>query len=244
MIVEARAGPGIFVRRPVPPPESMKRRGGGSQAAWLAIAAIGIVWIVGAPSARAAGKDPREIEGRTLFRKGDYKAALDVFAALYAQSPDPIYLANIGRCHQMLRHPDEAIDSFRDYLRRAKPRPAEQAEIEGFIREMEALEAAQAPSSPISPLPPATPDAAPPPVRAEAAVPARPAPAAVSPPPAAAVAISRAAPAQSEPRRESVLTTWWFWTAVGAVAAGTVVGAVLVTRPGRPNCLTGYLCGP
>src|SRR5688572_7224818 len=72
-----------------------------------------------------AGDDRRELEGRALFAKGDYKQALDVFAQLFAEKGDPIYLRNIGRCYQKLRQPEKAIDSFREYLRRARVKPRE-----------------------------------------------------------------------------------------------------------------------
>ena len=96
--------------------------------------------VVAPPMARA--DDPREVEGRAAFSKGDYARALDIFARLYAEASDPVYLRNIGRCQQKLRQPDQAIESFRSYLRRARRiKPAERKEIEGYIAEMEALKA-------------------------------------------------------------------------------------------------------
>lgn len=97
--------------------------------------------VLAAPS-RAVAEDAREVEGRAAFSKGDYARALDIFARLYAENGDPVYLRNIGRCHQKLRQPDEAIDAFRNYLRRGrKLKPAEKKEVEGFIAEMQALKA-------------------------------------------------------------------------------------------------------
>ena len=96
--------------------------------------------VVLATPSRAIAEDAREVEGRAAFSKGDYTRALDIFARLYAENGDPIYLRNIGRCHQKLRHADPAIDAFRDYLRRGhKLKPAEKKEVEGFIAEMQAL---------------------------------------------------------------------------------------------------------
>jgi hypothetical protein len=105
----------------------------------LVITAAG--WAGGGAPARAAD-DPREVRGRALFAKGEYEAALDVYAELFAEKVDPIYLRNIGRCNQKLRRPAKAIDAFREYLRRVRRIKAdEREEIEGFIREMEALQA-------------------------------------------------------------------------------------------------------
>src|SRR6478609_7029045 len=102
--------------------------------------------LVRAP-ARAADA-PAEIEGRTLFAKGEYQKALDVFAALFARTADPVYLRNIGRCQQKLHRPAPAIDAFEEYLRRVPGmKPSERAEIKGFIAEMNALRDAQAASA-------------------------------------------------------------------------------------------------
>ncbi len=91
-----------------------------------------------------ATEDPREVEGRALFAKGEYAAALDLYAKLFAEKGDPIYLRNIGRCNQKLRRPDRAIDAFREYLRRArKLKASERQEVDAFIHEMEELRAQQ-----------------------------------------------------------------------------------------------------
>ena len=60
------------------------------------------------------------MQAREAFAAGRYQDALDLFAKLYAESLNPIYLRNIGRCHQNLGEPERAITSFRDYLRKAK----------------------------------------------------------------------------------------------------------------------------
>src|SRR3954468_3920229 len=78
-------------------------------------------------------EDRREVQGREMFGKGDYPAALDIYANLFAERNDPVFLRNIGRCYQMMEEPDKAIKAFREYLRRAHVKPAERSEVEGFI---------------------------------------------------------------------------------------------------------------
>jgi hypothetical protein len=98
--------------------------------------------VVGLPAATRAAEDPRELQGRKLYAKGEYQAALDLFATLFAEKGDPVYLRNVGRCNQKLKRPDQAIDAFRDYLRRGHNiKVTERTEIEGYIKEMEALKA-------------------------------------------------------------------------------------------------------
>jgi hypothetical protein len=175
-----------------------------------------------------------EMKAREAFAAGRYDQALDLFAKLYAETLHPVYLRNIGRCHQKMREPQKAIDAFKDYLQKSKKIPAdERAEVEGYIKEMEALRDEQVkaavppppptpPPGPVTPLPPAVP------------------PTTTAPPPAAtpsasATLVSEPPPAQHEPA--PFYKKWWFWTAVGVVAAGTVAAILLI--PGgveRPDC--------
>lgn len=105
-------------------------------------AAVAIALVAAFALPARAAEDPREVQGRALYAKGEYQAALDLYATLFAEKGDPIYLRNIGRCNQKLRRPDHAIDAFRDYLRRGRNvRAAERTEVEGYIKEMELLKA-------------------------------------------------------------------------------------------------------
>ena len=61
-----------------------------------------------------------EMKAREDFAAGRYDEALELFAKLYAETLNAVYLRNIGRCHQKLRHPDKAIDAFQDYLAKGK----------------------------------------------------------------------------------------------------------------------------
>ena len=102
-------------------------------------------------TARAA-VDKREIEARADFAAGRYQHAIDLFAQLYGETLNPIYLRNVGRCQQSLRQPQPAINSYREYLKKAKGMKAdERREIEDYIKEMEAMLAAPPPASPPPP---------------------------------------------------------------------------------------------
>jgi hypothetical protein len=183
------------------------------------------------PEARA--DRATELKAREAFASGRYDDALNLFAKLYAETLHPVYLRNIGRCHQKLRQPDQAIDKFREYLVKEKKIPAdERKEIDGYIKEMEALRDDQAkqkaPPPPVIPPPPVTPINPPPPTNAY-----------VAPPPptttSSATLVSQP-PAQQE--EAPIYKKWWFWTGIGAVVAGGVVAAVLLTSGGttRPDC--------
>ena len=117
----------------------------------FAIAAGGITFVPTAASAAEATpakpkkekKDKKdkaesqELQAREAFAAGRYQEALDSFAKLYAETLHPTYLRNVGRCYMNMDQPDRALNSFREYLRKAKDlSAAERTEVEGFIDEM------------------------------------------------------------------------------------------------------------
>jgi len=133
------------------------------RARWtLAVAAAGVVVAalaeppaIAAPapaSGPAAMPDRPDLQAAHLFQTGKYTDALAIYQRLYAETHHPTYLRNIGRCHQMLRQPQPAIENFQAYLRDARDlQPAEHAEIEGYIADMQRLEVAAAPPASAAP---------------------------------------------------------------------------------------------
>jgi tetratricopeptide (TPR) repeat protein len=79
--------------------------------------------------AHAQQRDQREIHAQELFVLGRYQDALAIYGKLYAETNHPTYLRNIGRCYQKMDDPDKALDSFREYLQKAKNLPADQREV-------------------------------------------------------------------------------------------------------------------
>ena len=191
---------------------------------------------------------PGEMKARESFAAGRYDEALEAFAKLYAETLNPIYLRNIGRCHQKLREPQKAIDAFHDYLAKGKKISAdERTEIDGYIKEMEALRDEQAKAAAPPPPPPVQPIAAPqsnPPPPSYAGPPPSyaPPPAGYAAPPPEGTLIAQ--PGQAPPSESSPFyTRWWFWTAVGVVVAGGVVAALLLSSgTTKPGCPTGVTC--
>jgi tetratricopeptide (TPR) repeat protein len=164
----------------------------------------------------SAGEDAdsaAELKARTHFAAGEYKQALDIFARLYAETLHPTYLRNVGRCHQRLGDADNAIATFRDYLRKAKDlTPEQRAEVEGFIAEMDELKRSRSPTASH----PAAPHAG------EMSPALVASPAAVSPPP-------------DRPQPDSFYTRTWFWVVVAAVAAGSAAAVLLLTADSSPS---------
>ena len=190
----------------------------------------------GGAAVGAAGDSERIRDARAHYEKGvshynldEFAAALAEFTEAYRLKPDASFLFNIAQCHRRLGNTDAAADYYRKYLRNV-PDARNRAEVERMIAELRA----QNPAPPIGDQPPAaapgTPEAAPPPER----TPETPAvPAAVLPTPAPApeptVALSTAAAAEPQ---TPLYRHWWFWGAVGAIAAGVVVTAVVLSASG------------
>jgi hypothetical protein len=200
-----------------------------------------VVLALSALSGVAHAVAPAEMKARESFAAGRYDEALEAFAQLYAETLNPIYLRNIGRCHQKLREPQKAIDAFHDYLAKGKKiSPDERTEIDGYIKEMEVLRDEQAKASAPPPVPPIQPIAAPQPAAPPPSY--APPPGGYAAPPPQGTLIAQ--PGQSPPPSESspFYTRWWFWTAVGVVVAGGVVAALVLsggtTKPGCPTGVT------
>ena len=189
-----------------------------------------------APAAQAGS--PTELKAREAFAAGRYEDALNLFAKLYAETLHPVYLRNIGRCHQKLKQPDPAIDKFNEYLAKEKKVSAdERKEIEGYIKEMQALKDEQAQKN-APPPPPVTPINPNPPPPAYTANP--PPPPYTGPPPsntASGTLIAQPGP-RPEDTETPVYKKWWFWTGIGVVVAGGIVAAVLLTgtKTTMPPC--------
>jgi hypothetical protein len=220
-----------------------------------------IVAVVLVVSGVAHADHATEMKAREDFAAGRYDDALELFAKLYAETLNPVYLRNIGRCHQKLRHPDKAIDAFKDYLAKGKKISTdERAEINGYIKDMEALRDDQAKQQQAAPPVVTAPPATPPPVQPlppaggeatgaypgvyGAAPPGEPSPAGGQQPAGALVTQPGPPP---EAASSPFYTRWWFWTIVGAAVVGGVVAAVVLSSgTDKPACsapgVTGLVC--
>jgi hypothetical protein len=206
------------------------------------VAVVPTMITMAAPAAHAAKADnATELKAREAFAAGRYDEALDLFAKLYAQTLHPVYLRNIGRCHQKLHQPEQAIDKFNEYLAKEKKISAdERKEIDGYIKEMETLrdEQARQKAPPPNPNPPVTPINAgnnPPPPNYNYNY---------YPPPPQTGTTSGTLVAQPPPPQEGspIYKKWWFWTGIGAVVVTSVIVAVVLSSgTDRPEC-TALMC--
>jgi tetratricopeptide (TPR) repeat protein len=155
-----------------------------------------------APRVARAGDTPEQIEaaqraaeGRRLLEDGRFSEALGALRIAYRGDNDATLLFDMGECQRRLGRCKEAIYSYERYLAQAQP-PTRRAEAEASIAtckvEVERFEREHPPV------------AAPPPKPFELPEP------------------RRRAPFVDVAKVPRVMRHWWFWTAVGAVAAAAL----------------------
>ncbi len=154
------------------------------------------------------------VAARAAFDAGRYTDALDYFERSFALSKRPELLYNIGIVRDRLRDDERALEAYDAYLA-ALPNAPNRVEVEkraAAIRAALAARQAQSPAVASAPTPAQT--------AAAAAAPAA--------NPALAPTDSNAEPAASA----SIVSRWWFWTAVGVVVAGGITAGVVVASSG------------
>ena len=179
-----------------------------------ALLACALALTAGAGAAHA--EDPyhaREVEAKKACLARHTDRGIELLAELYAETNDPTYIYNQARCFQQGGKPQEALVSFREYLRKARDLPAdEKAQVQGYITELEAQTRQGSPA---------------------------PAPDLAAHPSSSSSSSSgdqQSVDLTARPADESsgapVYKKWWFWTGVGVLLAGTAVAVVAVATAG------------
>jgi tetratricopeptide (TPR) repeat protein len=149
-------------------------------------------------------------EGARHYYLMEYDEALTSFKDAFRAKDDPAFLFNIAQCLRKLGRLDEASTFYQIYLRRA-PDAGNRAEVERHLDDIEGQMATTAP--------PPEPNQPPIPRRFSAqdtTIPFNP-----------QIDLSPQHPAIKD---HPLYKRWWFWTAAGAVAAGTTATIIILTR--------------
>jgi hypothetical protein len=220
-----------------------------------------VVFLLAASSAWAGDRETKERVAKKACLLGDYKKGTEILADLYLDTNDATYLYNQGRCLEQNGQNESAVLRFQEYLRKAqKLSPADADEVRKRINDLQAAldhRGKPAPAEPVAAPTPAPATATPPaqttPAMPTEATPPRqatpvgstiPASAAVAPTPEP-LGITQPGPKPEPQESQPVYKRWWFWTGVGAVVAGGVVTAVLLSSKSAaksPPCDQGGIC--
>lgn len=121
--------------------------------AFCGIHPVGAVFAQPTPSSQTV--EQREADAKASCASGDVDKGVGVLARLFVDTGDQTWVYNQGRCYQQNGRAEQAINRFREYLRRGTNIAAEdKKEVEGFIAELDA-EIARRPPVEASPGPPA-----------------------------------------------------------------------------------------
>lgn len=173
-----------------------------------------------ATSAHAEDKQKAKIAFRAAlqhYNLGEFRAALDGFKEAYRNYEDPTFLFNLGQCERQLGEKQEAVNFYKAYLRELPDAP-NRAEVRELVVKLEAqlqVEATTRQEPPTGALTPGQ--------------------------PATHEAELTAAPPPPAPAPTPVYKRWWFWTAVGGVAAvglGVGLGVGLSSGGSTPTATT------
>jgi tetratricopeptide (TPR) repeat protein len=91
-------------------------------------------------TAKPASRQSMERAAKKACATSDYQKGIDILADLYLDTNDAVYVYNQARCYQQNSRQAQAIDRFREYLRKAPDlTDAERADVEKHIAECESL---------------------------------------------------------------------------------------------------------
>jgi tetratricopeptide (TPR) repeat protein len=183
--------------------------------------ALGFVLVVLASPASAEKVKPktgREKAAQKACALGDYQKGVDILADMLVDSDDPNPVYNQGRCYEQNNRWEQAINRFREYLRKdANLSDGDRADVERHIAECEKALAQAAPA--------VQPAAAAPAPAARVEAPA-PAPALVAPD----VSTKPAPPTSDGSQGKGLRVAGTVCAAVGLAAVGTGFGLALKTQ--------------
>jgi hypothetical protein len=99
----------------------------------LAVCAAIAVPALGADGDKVAAKAHFEAATR-LYDIHEYAKALEEYKAAYLAKPDPAFLFNVGQCYRRLGKFDQALEFYREYLKKAPPDDPNRPNVEARIR--------------------------------------------------------------------------------------------------------------
>lgn len=171
-------------------------------------------WLSFAGPAFAANKEKAKAlykSGMQHYNLSEHEQALEDFKAAYREYEEASFLFNIAQCQRALGKKEEAVRSYRSFVRESKGlSPETRAKVEEIIT---ALETSMRDEQ-----------------EAKTRLDAANAAAAASEARAAAVPEAAAVVATPQPvveRRKPVYKKWWLWTAVGGAVVGIALGVGL-----------------
>jgi tetratricopeptide (TPR) repeat protein len=223
-----------------------------SLAPWNAALGFALFAFIASTSAQAGDDDKAQAKAHyqtatRYYEVQEYDKALGEYKAAYVAKPDPAFLFNIGQCYRKLENNEKALESFKQFLKKAEPKDPNRALVEARIRDIESELSAK---NSIREEPKTTPQEIPAPTNPQTEFPnpptsepvMTPVPLPPSPmmtsggnsydpvPPIQNLLVQESPPPAPMPK--PAYKTWWFWAGMSAIVGGGVVAIVLSSRHG------------
>jgi tetratricopeptide (TPR) repeat protein len=174
-------------------------------------------------------------QGRRQFSQGQYEGAIASYRKAYELKADPSYLLDIAEAYRALDVPERAVFFYNRYLS-AHPNPPNRFEVEAEVARLRRRLPPETVTAPPAEAPAAASGAAP--AGAAPLAPPRPLP------PGTPAALGSDVGLAARPVRDDqrpLVGRWWFWTAIGALAAAGATVAILSSSRGDDDIPTTQL---
>jgi tetratricopeptide (TPR) repeat protein len=168
---------------------------------------LGLVVLLASPALGANKAAAREAYRRALqhYNLGEWAPALESFKEAYRNYEDPSFLFNIAQCQRQLGQKQDAVNSYRAFLRERPDAPNHEevkkliTSLENELREEQEVKR-QPPHGPLH---------------------------TDEPPHPTENVVVTAPPEPPTPRSKPVYKQWWLWTVTGVVVVGIGLGVGL-----------------
>lgn len=195
----------------------------------LALALWGIVtppaFAVGPVAVARPEESPRSHheQGRRQFGQGQYEGAIASYRKAYELKADPSYLLDIAEAYRALDVPERAVFFYNRYLS-AHPNPPNRFEVEAEVARLKRRLPPEVAVAPVAPAAATSPSPGVPRSTRDQAL-----------PPGAPAGMGSDVGLAARPVRDDqrpLVGRWWFWTAIGALAATGATVAILSSSRG------------
>jgi tetratricopeptide (TPR) repeat protein len=147
-------------------------------------------------------------KAETHYRLQEYELAIGELKEAYRLAPKPLLLYNLAQCYKELKDYESAISYFENYLDKS-PKAKNRGEVEGLLKEVREAKAKQDEERRLA--------------EEERLAQER------------LLAMSKP-PGGDPAKKPTILSKWWFWSAVGGAAlAGTGTAVLIANAPPRTD---------
>jgi tetratricopeptide (TPR) repeat protein len=175
-------------------------------------------------SATAVAADDAKVhyqKATAHFAVGEYHDAAIEYEEAFKLKQDPAILFNAAQSFRLAGDNQKALLLYNNIIK-LYPSTQYAKDSRERIEKLSQATTTPPPPAPVTPIPPPAPVVIAPPPAIEPAAPA----------PGASATVVSSGPPPSSSEAHPIYTRWWFWTAIGVVAAGAAITVIAVSSGG------------